>query len=133
MEFKKDHSEYYGGSIAWTDSSNILIDTVSISDDYATHKGGAIYLNNVEGTVKNSNFTNTRTYGSYGGALYVNGNVTIEDCTFAQCSSLNNLGTAVHLDGGNSSIVTSNFSTLNPILIENHTGVHLTKNNVENS
>ena len=43
------------------------------------------------------------------------------------------LGTAVLLDGGNSSIITSDFSSQNPIRISNNTEAHLTGNHAEDT
>ena len=63
---------------------------------------------------------------------FANGNVTIKDSEFVNCNSFNSEATAVVLDGGISSIVTSDFTCVNPILITNGTNASLTKNNVGN-
>ena len=74
------------------------------STDY---EGGALYLN-YDSTVKDCSFVNC-TSKLQGGAIYIYSNATIDNCTFENCTSGNSWGGAIYTDNGNCSVISCIF------------------------
>ena len=133
LTFELDFAEDYGGSICWYNSTNATIQSCSFNDCKAIDNGGAIYLANIDANVTDCHFDHIQTSLGAGGAVYIDGNVTVSDSTFANCSSLNNKATAIMLAGGNSTVVDSTFSCINPVFIADGAGANLTRNVADGS
>ena len=121
-----------GGSIAWINSNNVNITDSYFYDSGANYCGGTIYLSNVyDINVKDSDINATYASWDYGGAIYVDGNVTIANMSFNDTHSDEDYGTALYFHSGNSTVFNCTFENAkNTILINKTAEVHLTKNNI---
>ncbi|MBQ9026846.1 MAG: Ig-like domain repeat protein, partial [Methanobrevibacter sp.] len=99
-----------GGSISWSNSTNITIDLCDFIDTTASYHGGSLYLNNVDNvTVKNSYFNTTSALWGNGGAIYVNGNATFDNNTYDEYSAFLDYAGGIFVYAGNSTISNSTF------------------------
>ncbi|WP_058738266.1 Ig-like domain-containing protein [Methanobrevibacter millerae] len=121
-----------GGSIAWINSNNVNITDSYFYDSGANYCGGTVYLSNVyDINVKDSKINSTYSSWDYGGGMYVDGNVTIENVTFNNTHSDKTYGTALYFHSGNSTVINCTFENAkNTILINKTAEVHLTKNKI---
>ena len=121
-----------GGSISWINSNNVNITDSYFYDSGANYRGGTIYLSNVyDINVKDTKINASYASWNYGGAIYVDGNVTIANMSFNDTHSDEDYGTALYFHSGNSTVINCTFENAkNTILINKTAEVHLTKNNI---
>jgi predicted outer membrane repeat protein len=120
-----------GGSISWINSTNITIDGALFENTAASYAGGSICFDNIDdAVVKNARFNNTSTPWGNGGAIYVNGNVDIENATFEAFSASSDNGAAIYFHNGTSSVSDSCFNGTNAIWAYHYANVTLTRNNI---
>ena len=91
-----------GGAIATNNYNNITVYNTNFTNNQATgssNKGGAIYANeNYNFQLKGCNFT--KNSGSTGGAIFSEGNLTIDECNFTENTASN--GAVIYYDDGTS-------------------------------
>ncbi|WP_458404997.1 Ig-like domain repeat protein, partial [Methanobrevibacter sp.] len=131
ISIKSSRAVKDGGAISWINSSNITLQKVSIDDSSANYNGGSIYFDNVDDVkFKDSKINDTSTPWGNGGALYVNGNVTIDNVTFTNYRASEDNAAAIFFNDGNSTVVNSKFVSPNSIWVYHNATVYLTKNNI---
>jgi len=74
----EDNFAEFGGAVATEINGNV--NNCDFTANKASVEGGALYIGS--GNVKNSNFTNNKASNGDGGAVYINGNVTVINCNF---------------------------------------------------
>lgn len=74
----------------------LYIDNVSFEDCFSCQNGGAIYVGNGTGQIKNCSFYDCQ--GILGGAVYAKYGIEIKDCTFNFCKALE-YGGAIFYEG----------------------------------
>ena len=74
----EDNFAEFGGAVATEINGNV--NNCDFTANKASVEGGALYIGS--GNVKNSNFTNNKASNGDGGAIYINGNVTVINCNF---------------------------------------------------
>ena len=120
-----------GGSIAWINSDNVTIKNGFFNDSGSNYKGGTLYFENVNATVKDTIINSTWASWGKGGAIYVAGNVKIDKVSFKDTHSDEDNATAIYFESGTSSLSNSNFTySYNSIGIQKGANVTLTKNNL---
>ena len=92
--------------------------------------GGAIYLNNANAVVKNSQFTNTQALSGNGGAIYASGICTFENNEFRQYSAAEDYAGAIYVDDGTSTISDSTFVGPDAIRINHGATAYVSNNNI---
>ena len=135
-----------GGAVDWHEgATNGLVENIEFINNTAERSGGAIFWNGINGTVKNSNFTNNKalgikeakdtygnmTYGGYGGAIMWTGSMgVVDNCRFISNEAMYNAaqnsggrGGAVYLQGSNADNCT-NTTFKDSIFISNYAGTN---------
>ena len=115
------------------DSTNILIELNNFTHVASGFKGGAVYFDNVTGTIKNSTL-----YHSYiitptgvGGSMYfVNSNVNITGTSLEAYEASSKIGAGIYFDVGNYTADNNYFNGANALWINNGANVTLIKNNI---
>ena len=119
-----------GGSIAVINSINATISSSSFADTAASRNGGSIYLYNAENaTVRDSKFMGTYAPWGNGGAIYINGNASVDNCSFVDYDALNdNAGIFVY--AGNANITNSTFKGIYSIWVNVTATAYIAGNNM---
>ena len=111
----EDSSSPRNGGAIYVEGDNATI-SAKFKNTNATLSGGSIYVEGINATITNSEFDNTRAFGSVdngGGAIYVNGDyASIEESNFTYNYANNNheaRGGAIYITGLNTTVSNSNF------------------------
>ena len=104
-----NNSARYGGAIYNTDSGNVNISNSDFENNTVTGNGGAIFSSDTAMNLYNCNFNSNS--GVVGGAIdTLDGNVTIENCSFRENNS-SVTGGAIYHSGGTLTINGSSFES----------------------
>ena len=133
LTFNDNSANKVGGTIYWNSSSNATITNISIEKSTAHDEGGAIYLIDMEANLDDIKLNDVTSNYASGGAIYANGNVTINNASISNFKSLNDVATAILFDGGNSSLSNSTLEGNNAIVINEDTTVYLTENTIRDT
>ena len=133
LTFNDNSANKVGGTIYWTSSSNDTIHDISINKSTAHDEGGAIYLTDMEATLEDIKIDQSTASYASAGAIYANGNITINNATLTNFKSLNDVASAILFDGGNSTIANSTLTGNNAIVINEDTTVHVIKNTINDN
>ena len=133
LTFNDNRANKVGGTIYWASSSNDTIHDISINKSTAHDEGGAIYLTDMEATLENIAIDQATASYASAGAIYANGNITINNATLTNFKSLNDVASAILFDGGNSTIANSTLTGNNAIVINEDTTVHVIKNTINDN
>ena len=133
LTFNDNRANKVGGTIYWTSSSNDTIHDISINKSTAHDEGGAIYLTDMEATLEDIKIDQATASYASAGAIYANGNITINNATLTNFKSLNDVASAILFDGGNSTIANSTLTGNNAIVINEDTTVHVIKNTINDN
>ena len=123
-----------GGAI-YCESGNLTIEDCGFSQNFA-HNGATIFLNAIDFSIKNSDFSNNIA-GYNGGAIYsTDGNASVLKCSFAN-NSARFSGGAISFSGGNvscdDSIFTNNSGTYGGALRLDNSHISVKNNRFENN
>ena len=133
LTFNDNRANKVGGTIYWASSSNDTIHDISINKSTAHDEGGAIYLTDMEATLEDIKIDQATASYASAGAIYANGNITINNATLTNFKSLNDVASAILFDGGDSTIANSTLTGNNAIVINEDTTVHVTKNTINDN
>ncbi|WP_296878470.1 Ig-like domain repeat protein [uncultured Methanobrevibacter sp.] len=131
LTFGNAMSSLSGGSISWINSTNLTFDSLKVNKSKAFENGGSFYLINInDTTIKNSIFYDTKTPDGNGGGIYIDGNVTVQNSTFAEYGASVDYGGAIYFNNGISTVIDSNFTGRDAIWVYRPATVYLTNNNI---
>ena len=101
-----------GGGV-WIDNSAVLIKNCSISGNFATWRGGGVFLNSAKLTTEDSTFLTNMAETSSGGAIFnLHSTAAIRGCTFIS-NSAHVHGGAVHVDPNGTLLLSGSSFTRN--------------------
>ena len=121
-----------GGSISWINSRNVTIDGSYFNDTGANYFGGTLYFSNVDDIkIKNTGINSSWASWEVGGAIYIDGNVTVDNVTFNDTHSYHDNATAIYFNSGISTVSNSTFeNSVKAIGIAKDANVTLIRNNL---